>query len=86
MINFASSETSESDEVIKKSFAFIIDFEIMNGLKNLIVDLINRFFDHRVSLHSRTKIAFEVVFEIVPKIIFFVAQTVLFTEKDINRT
>ena len=84
MIDFNSSETSESDEVIKKSFAFIIDFEIMNEFKNLIVDLINRFFDHRVSLYFRTKIAFEAVFEIVLEVIFFVAKTVFFTKKNIN--
>ena len=72
MIDFDSSETFESDEVVKKSFVFITDFEIMNELKILIADLINQFFNHRVGLHSRTKIVFEVVLEIVSKIVFMI--------------
>ena len=72
MIDFDSSETFESNEIVKNSFVFIIDFEIINELEILTADLINQFFNHRVNFYSRTKIVFEVVFEIVFEIVFMI--------------
>ena len=72
MIDFDSSETFESDEIVEKLFAFITDFEIMNKLEILTADLINQFFNHRVDFYSRTKIVHEVVFEIVFEIVFMI--------------
>ena len=89
MIDFDSSETFESNEAVKKSSAFITDFETMNRPEVLTADLINRFFIYRVGLYFRTKIVpeavleaiFEVVFEIVPKIVFEIVPSI----ENINR-
>ena len=56
MIDFDSFEIFESDEIVKKSIAFIIDFEIMNESEIIIIDLINRFFSHRFDFHFQSKI------------------------------
>ena len=75
MIDFDSFEILKSDEIVEKSAAFIIDFEIMNGSEIIIIDLINRFFSHRFDLHFQSKI---VSFINQSKIIPFI-------KKDINR-
>ena len=53
MINFDSPETPESDEVVEKSAAFIIGFEVMNESEIIAINLINRFFSHRFGLHPQ---------------------------------
>ena len=75
MIDFESFETFETDEAVEKSAAFIIDFEIMNGSEIIVIDLINRFFSHRLSFHFQSKI------------VSFINQSkiVLFIKKNINR-
>ena len=56
MIDFDSFEIFESNKVVKKSVAFIIDFEIMNGSEIIVIDLINRFFNHRFDFYFQSKI------------------------------
>ena len=55
MVDFDSFETFESDETVKESAAFIIDFEIMNESEIIAIDLINRFFSHRFGFHLQPK-------------------------------
>ena len=55
MIDFDSFEIFESDEIVKKSVVFIIDFEIMNGSEIIVIDLINRFFSHRFDFHFQSE-------------------------------
>ena len=75
MIDFDSFEIFESDEIVKKSIVFIIDFEIMNESEIIIIDLINRFFSHCFDFHCQSKI---VLFINQSKIVFFI-------KKNINR-
>ena len=58
MIDFDSFEIFESDEIVKKSIVFIIDFEIMNESEIIVIDLINRFFSHRFDSHFQSKTVF----------------------------
>ena len=78
MIDFDSFEILKSDKIIKKSFVFIIDFEVMNEFEILIDDLINKFFSYCFGVHFRTKFVFRtIVFEIVLFIIDIVFKAVL---------
>ena len=51
MIDFESFENFESKKTEKISFIFLIDFEVMNESEIIIIDLINRFFNHRFNFH-----------------------------------
>ena len=51
MIDFESFENLESKKIEKISFIFLINFEIINEFEIIIIDLINRFFSHRLDFH-----------------------------------
>ena len=57
MIDFDSSEILESEnaEEISVSSIFLIDYEVINESKIIVIDLINQFFNHRFDLHSQSK-------------------------------
>ena len=55
MIDFESSGTSESNEAVEESVAFIIDFEAINESEIIVIDLINRFFSHCFGLYFQPK-------------------------------
>ena len=75
MIDFESSENLESKKIEKISFIFTTDFGVMNKPEIIIIDLINRFFNHRFDFHFQSKI---VPFINQSKIVFLI-------KKNINR-
>ena len=74
MIDFESFEIFESKKIEKISFIFLINFKIMNESEIIIIDLINRFFNHCFNFHFQSKIVF---FINQSKIVFFIEKNII---------